>query len=279
VPVNRNLPGGRWSRLRVTVLFAVGSYLGVVAMFMGLESALVFRPAGPADWYSPPPGVRDVAVTSAGGDRIHGWWLSGGTGRGAVLYAHGNAGNLSYRGAACQEWVQQTGCSVLIFDYPGYGRSTGRPSEAGCYAAGRAALDWLVVDQGVPPERIIFFGKSLGGAIAIQLATERPHRALILSRAFASLPDVGAELFPWLPVRWVLRTRFDNESKLRHCHRPVFIHHGRGDTLVRPSHAERLFAAAAEPKELLFDDGDHESAYTPDFWTRIRAFLDRFAPD
>jgi hypothetical protein len=270
---------GRHVRLRVVALLAAGLYLGVVAVFMALENALIYHPAGPDDWYPPPPGVRDVEFTSAAGDRIHGWWLAGEPNGGAVLYSHGNAGNLSYRGEASREWVRQTGCSVLIYDYPGYGRSTGRPGEAGCYAAGRAALDWLVSANGVPAERVILFGKSLGGGVAVQLATERPHRALVLSRAFTSLPEVGAELFPWVPVRWVMRTRFDNVTKLRDCRRPVFLHHGRRDTLVAPAHAQRLLAAAPEPKELVLDDGDHNSPFAPEFWVRLRDFLNRHASD
>lgn len=268
-----------WKRIRLALAIAAVTYLGVIAAYMLFENSLVFHPASPAAWYTKPAGVLDVQFASDAGDTIHAWWFPGQPGRSAVLYSHGNAGNLSYRGVACQEWVRETGCSVLIYDYPGYGRSTGRPSEAGCYSAGRAALAWLLHEQRLSPERVILFGKSLGGGVAVELARGQPYRALVLARSFTSLPDIGAELFPWLPVRWMVRSQFDNLAKLRECRGPVFIHHGRSDTLIPPIHSERLFAAALEPKELVFDDGGHESAFTSEFWVRLRDFLSRHAPD
>src|SRR5207253_419686 len=122
--------------------------------------------------------VRDVYLTTAAGDRIHAWWLPREGAAGATLFSHGNAGNLSHRGWLVGAWSKALNQSVLVYDYPGFGRSSGRPSEAGCYAAAEAAWDWLVNEQHIPPEKILLLGKSLGGAMAVELARDRPHRAL-----------------------------------------------------------------------------------------------------
>jgi len=135
----------RWPRrARRAVLLLGGVYLGVFLVLLALERWLIFRPSPAADWVDPPPGLHaeDVWLAPAGGDRVHAWWCppeGWEPSRGAVLYAHGNAGNLSHRGESVRRWQERVGSGVLIFDYPGYGKSTGRPSEAGCYATADAA--------------------------------------------------------------------------------------------------------------------------------------------
>ncbi len=138
--------------------------------------------------------------------------------------------------------------AVLVFDYPGYGRSSGVPSEAGCYAAGDAAYDWLSKVQHVPAERIILVGGSLGGGIATDLARRRPHRVLVLVAAFTSFPDMAQLKYPWLPARWLVHNHFDNLGKIADCRGPVFIAHAPQDKLIPFEQGERLFAAAHEPK-------------------------------
>jgi fermentation-respiration switch protein FrsA (DUF1100 family) len=196
--------------------------------------------------------------------------------QGALLYCHGNAGNLSHRGEQLRRWRDLMRLAVLIFDYPGYGRSAGKPSEAGCYAAAAAAHDWLTGIKKVPGERIVLYGGSLGGAVAIQLAARRPHRALALVSAFASLADMARLRFPWLPARWLLRSRFDNVGTICTCCRPVFIAHGTADRVVPFAHGERLFAVANEPKEFFAMLGyDHNHTPPPEFYEKLRQFLKR----
>jgi fermentation-respiration switch protein FrsA (DUF1100 family) len=191
-----------------------------------------------------------------------------------VLYCHGNAGNLSHRASAITSWQKELGQSVLIFDYPGFGRSEGKPDEAGCYAAANAAYDWLTQVQKVPPERILLYGGSLGGGVAVDLASRQPHRALVLVKTFTSIPDVAQSVYPWLPARWLVRSRFDNLEKIRQCTQPVFIAHGTADRLVPFAQGERLFAAANEPKRFLAMPGiDHNSGVTPAFYSTLRDFL------
>ncbi len=253
-------------------------------MFGSLENLLVYRPRRhSADWRPPPDGhVEDVVVPLPDGTHIHAWWCpveGWEPGRGAMLYCHGNAGNLSHRGAGIGHWQRELGQAVLIFDYPGYGKSEGRPTEAGCYAAADAACDWLVQAQQIPAERLLLYGGSLGGGVAVDLAARRPHRALLLLATFDSMPGVAQQLYPWLPVRWVMRNRFDSVTKIRNCRRPVFIAHGDRDRLIPPALGRRLFEAANEPKSFFTLQGrDHHDPPGADFWEALREFLRTRAP-
>jgi fermentation-respiration switch protein FrsA (DUF1100 family) len=249
-----------------------------------LVNYFTFHPAKAADfWQAPPPDLRveDVELVSPHGTRIHAWWTkppNWSVDKGALLYCHGNAGNLSLRGSSVLNWQRALDVAVLIFDYPGYGRSTGRPSEAGCYAAGDAAYTWLTATAGVPQERVIIYGGSLGGAVALDLAVRRSHRATVLVSAFASLREMARMHFPWLPSR-LAGGSFDNLSKVGRTGRPVFIAHGNADRIVSFSHGERLFAAAAEPKRFYPMHGrDHNEPPGPDCLAAVREFLEQYAP-
>src|SRR5262249_32955120 len=150
-------------RLSVKLLFC---YLGVIIVLLLLENWLIFRPTRASEeWLPPPnPSVQDIELHTSQGTPIHAWWCPidhWQPEQGAVLYCHGNAGNLSHRGLGISRWQQHLGLSVLIFDYPGYGYSGGKPSESGCYAAADAAYTWLTQVQQVPPERILLYGGSL----------------------------------------------------------------------------------------------------------------------
>jgi fermentation-respiration switch protein FrsA (DUF1100 family) len=242
----------------------------------------LFRPTRAAqEWDPPPPGlvIQDVQLVAADGTSIHAWW-SAPPGwspvRGAVHYSHGNAGNLSMRGEGLRRWQENLGLAVLIFDYPGYGKSGGRPTGAGCLTAADAAYAWLSTVQQIPGERLVLYGGSLGGAVATTLAIRRPHRCLVLVSPFTSLRDMARLQFPWLPTRWLVGDRFDNLAKIGHTSRPVFIAHGTLDRLVPFSQGERLYAAAREPKEFFPMVGyDHHHSPGPEFYKALRRFLDR----
>ena len=270
-PVQRS-----WRRGLRLLALAAGVYLGVIVVLLALENSLVYHPT-PAgvDWQPPPAAaVRDVELTSADGSRIHGWWYPKAGADKALLYFHGNAGNLSHRGGAIAELHHELGVSVLIIDYPGYGRSGGSPSEAGCYAAADAAYDWLTKEQKVAPENLLIYGASLGGGVATDLASRREHGALILVKTFTSMPDVAQGLYPWLPVRWLMRNRYDSLTRIRQCRRPVFVAHGTADGLIPCAQGERLFAAANEPKKFLAMPGvDHNEDWGAGFFPALREFL------
>jgi fermentation-respiration switch protein FrsA (DUF1100 family) len=277
VPFWERSRGRRCGRL---VVWALYCYLGVLVVLLALENWFLFHPTkASADWLPPPAGldVRDVELSSADGTRLHAWWSTPPgwePGRGAVLYCHGNAGNLSHRGEALRLWAKEMGQAVLIFDYPGYGRSAGRPTEAGCYAAGEAGYAWLTEVQKVRPADVILYGGSLGGAIATELASHRPFRALVLMAAFTSFADMAQKTFPWLPARWLVRNKLDNVTKIALCRGPVFIAHGTADGLVPFTHGERLYAAACGPKRFYPMVGhDHNDGAGPEFFAALRQFL------
>lgn len=257
-----------------------GGYLTVVVLMWLLENALVFHPVAAADGWEPAPvpDVRDVTCPSPNGIPVHGWWLPRAPDAPVLLICHGNAGNLSHRGRILRQAADDLKLSVLMFDYPGFGRTPGKPNEAACYDSAAAAVRWLRDDRGVSPERMIFFGESLGGGVATELATRYPCRALVLVKTFTSLPAAAKFHYPWLPVSWLMSNRFDNESKLGRLTCPVLVFGGVPDTVVPFVQSERLFAAANEPKAFVRGEETEHSDHLPDvFWTGLAAFLRRTA--
>jgi fermentation-respiration switch protein FrsA (DUF1100 family) len=262
---------------RISLYLAIG-YVALLVFLLLLEDFFLYGPRQ-VELDRPPAGVQveDIDLTSRRGDRIHAWWSKAEDWRpeqGAVLLCHGNGGNLSHRSQVLTYWTKEIGVAVLIFDYPGYGQSSGVPSEDGCYAAGDAAYDWLCEVARVPAERILLYGGSLGGGIATDLASRRPHRALVLVAAFTSFPDMAQTRFPWLPGRWLVRNRYDNLSKIARCRGPVFLAHSPQDGLIPFAQGERLFAAAPEPKRFFpMPNYHHVDVPTDDFYPALRRFL------
>jgi fermentation-respiration switch protein FrsA (DUF1100 family) len=269
-------------RLTRYVLLLFAGYAGIVVVLLLLEDWLLYHPSR-ADGTPPPAGVavEDVSLTSADGTPLDAWWSTPPGWKpadGAVLFCHGNGGHLGHRRGVFPHWLDM-GQAVLLFDYPGFGKSGGTPSEVGCYAAGDAALAWLTEAQRVPAGRVVLYGGSLGGAVAIELARRHPCRALFLVSTFTSFPDMAHKVVPWMPGRWLVHNQFDNLGKIAHCHVPVFVVHDRGDDLIPFSQGERLFAAAAEPKQFFATTGIHHNDQPgSDVYPALRRFLEAHAP-
>lgn len=268
--------------MRRWAVFLLLTYLGIVVVFWFLERRLVFHPSSAEEaWLKPEDDrTREVWFYAADGNKISGRWIPPETPRhGAVLITGGNAGNLTHRGRLAADLRRTLGAGVLLFDYPGYGKSTGTPTEAGCYAAGDAAYKWLTDEQKVAPGRVILCGESLGGGTAVELATRHGHRALVLIYTFTSLPAAAKFHFRLLPVHTLMRTRFDNLSKIGRCPRPVFLVHGTADKVVPFNHSEQLYAAANEPKHFLQLDGiGHTMLLGDAFLPELARFLETHAP-
>jgi fermentation-respiration switch protein FrsA (DUF1100 family) len=214
------------------------AYLGGearAARFTGQSGSLVA-------WVIPPPAAADSAR-----------W---------VLILHGNAGNLATPGRPEHDrQLHDLGLGVLAPDYRGYGESEGKPSEAGLYADARSAYDFLRDSLRIPPNRIVIYGHSLGSAVATQLATSVDAAGLILEGSFTSVADLGQEIYPWLPVRWLSRNRFDSKGRIGNLRMPLLMIHGRNDMTVPLAQGRRLFAAAPEPKTFLEVPGGHDDAF------------------
>lgn len=268
-------------------LFAIPVVLALTGC-RGLEDRVVYRPtrtppAARTDGVPLSPARSDrraypLDLSTADGTRVRAWWCPVPGASGAVLYCHGNAGDLSDRVDPVAKVMEELGQSVLVFDYPGYGASGGRPSEAGCYEAADAAYDWLAA-QSFPPDRVTVVGVSLGGGVAVDLACRRPARAVVLVKTFTSVPDVAAHLLLGLPVQPLVRNRFDSLAKIGGCRQPVFVASGTNDHLIPYRHGERLAAAAAGPSRFHpLPGSDHDDPLTADFFAALRAFLAETAP-
>lgn len=194
--------------------------------------------------------AEDICLNATDGVRLSAWFFPADADSRradyALLVCHGNAGNISHRLELCSSLLR-TGVSVLVFDYRGYGHSEGKMSEEGTYCDAQGAYQWLQ-KRGFEGQKIIVFGESLGGGVACELAARETVGGLILQSTFTNIADVGAELFPWLPVRWLSTIKYDTVKKLPRVHVPVMVTHSRDDLLVRFHHAEKNFAAANEPK-------------------------------
>jgi fermentation-respiration switch protein FrsA (DUF1100 family) len=251
-------------------------YLGVCLVMWLLENRLVFYPvAATALWNDPPDArIEDVYITSPEGRKIHAWWLPREPGDPVLVLSPGNAGNLSGRGNTLVKITERLNVSALIFDYPGYGKSEGKPNEPNCYDAGEAAIRWLRDEKQVPPERVALYGESLGGGVATELATRYPVRALILVKTFTSLPAAAKTHYPWLPVHWLMSNRFDSLSKIGTVHCPVFVASATNDRIVPFAQGEALFAAANGSKRFFRDEGsDHNDQLPDEFWDALHDFL------
>ena len=193
---------------------------------------------------------EEVRFTSGDGIELHGWFFpaEANSPRAHLVFliCHGNGGNISHRLGLCAALLE-TGANVFAFDYRGYGQSHGRPGEAGTYRDAQAAYAWLR-QKGFRGESIIAYGESLGGGVVSELALRETLGGVVLQSTFTSIPDIGAQLFPWLPVRLMSTIKYDTHAKLPRVKTPVLVMHSRTDDLVGFSHAEKNFAAANEPK-------------------------------
>jgi pimeloyl-ACP methyl ester carboxylesterase len=267
------------------LLGGVYCYLGVLLVLLCLENRLLYRGTSASEsWTEPPEGitVEDVDLPTTGGGRVHAWWSMPHDwlpGDGALVFFHGNGGNLSHRGGCIPEFHRRLRTGVLLVDYPGFGRSDGAATEAGCYAAGDAAYDWLTESRHVSADRLILYGGSLGGGIATDLASRRPHRALVLVSAFTSFPDQAQTLYPWLPARWLVRNQFNNVAKVASVTGPVFVAHARTDGLIPFAMGQRLFEAARGRKQFCpMNTRYHSDVLDPEGMAALQKFLEEGPP-
>jgi fermentation-respiration switch protein FrsA (DUF1100 family) len=255
-------------------------YLLVVLVMMLLERRLVFFPTSDGNWSPSEFKFEDARFKSDDGTRLHGWYLEHPQPRAVVLFAHGNAGNLSHRGPRMDYLRRRLGVSVMIFDYRGYGQSEGSPNEAGILADARAARRWLAEHAGIDARDIVLMGESLGAGVMVDLAARDGARGLILENAFTSLPDVAARHYWWLPVRWVMRTRLDALAKIGDYTGPLLACHGTADSIVPFDLGRRLFDAAPDAGKVFCElpGHDHNDPLPEEWYVAVDRFLTRIMP-
>lgn len=251
-----------WHMLWLIVLIVVAGYVCLAIFLMAFQSHYVYFPDRAIAVTPDAIGIPYEAVDfeAADGVGLAGWFIPAENPRGTLLFCHGNAGNISHR-LESVEVFNRLDLNTFIFDYRGYGQSEGKITEKGTYLDAEAAWRYLVEQRHVNPAEIIVFGRSLGGTIAAWLAQDHSPKALILESTFTSIPDIGSDVYPYLPVRFMSRFKYNAVDYLRQVNCPVFIIHSRDDEIIPFRHGERLFEAANGPKELLEIAGSHNEGF------------------
>jgi len=264
---------------QVIIFLALGYAALVGVVYFAQDSLVYFPNMGRAHSATPAAHgltYEDVFLKTTDGETLHAWWLPVTGARGTVLLFHGNAGNISHR-IDYARMFRTLGYSTLLVDYRGYGKSTGTPSEQGTYEDAKAAWQWLTTARGITAGQIVVFGESLGGAVACWLAQQRPAAALILASTFTSVPDLGSEVYGFLPVRLISRFSYNTRECLPHVNAPVLVIHSPGDDIIPFAHGKKLFEAAREPKAFLELAGGHNDGFVfrrPEWVKALGAFLE-----
>lgn len=248
--------------LRNVILILVLAYGGFAALLYQFQERYVFFPA---EYMSETPdniglSYHDVRFKAEDGTVLHGWFVPNPNAYFTVLIMHGNAGNISYR-LDTLRLFNEVGLSSFIFDYRGYGKSLGKPTEEGTYQDAAAAWQYLTKVRGIPASRIILFGRSLGGAVAAQLGTQTEPAGVILESTFTSIADMASDLYPYMPTRLLTRIHYDTERRIRRLNAPLLLIHSRDDRLIPFKHAQRLYDLAPRPKTLLAIHGSHNHGF------------------
>lgn len=237
-------------------------YVGFTVFLMLNETNLIYHPQKSIEATPQRHGLQfeDRWFTTEDNIRLHGWYIPVAASRGLILFFHGNTGNISHRIETVQI-LYSLGYSVFIFDYRGYGGSEGRPSEEGTYRDARAAWRYVAHDLNVPAEDVVIFGRSLGGAVATQLATEVNARALVVESSFSSMPTLAQEIYPWLPIKLIAKIEYNSERRMRDVKLPLLVIHSRDDELISLRHGQALFAAHSGDKKFLEIRGRHNDGF------------------
>ena len=242
----------------MTIIFSL--LIVFVALFIlvrYLENTAVFFPGKNVSLKPSQLGLpyEDLYLKTSDNVRINAWFLKNPKAKSTILFAHGNAGAMSDR-LMRTKFFYDLGLNVLVFDYRGYGNSSGKPTEQGVYLDAQAAYDYLKTRKDVDMNHVIAYGSSLGGVVAVDLATKRPVTVLILDSAFTSARDVARLFYPYLP-RFMIRLKLDAVGKIRYLIMPKLIIHSPDDRVIPYFMGQRLFAVAAEPKEFIISSGGH----------------------
>ena len=237
-----------WLRLNLFSLIVLSTTLSGGCR---IEDRFIFHPDHVTDRDPSHIGVRfeDVFFTTQDGLRLHGWFIPHQDARATLVWFHGNAGNISGRLLNIKLLHDRINTNIFIFDYRGYGRSEGTVSEKGTYLDGEAAMNYLLSRHEAAARRLILFGRSLGAAVAAEMAIRFASLGLILESPFVSIPEMARAIFPSLPITWLLQTRYDTMEKVRLVKTPILVLHGDRDATVPFAQGKRVFEIASHPKK------------------------------
>lgn len=249
------------------------AYIGLaIALYLG-QSNLVYMPSQELIDTPATIGLKfdDVQLTTKDSVNLDSWFVpakdNDQIGKGVILFCHGNGGNIGNR-VSYLPIFKDLGLATFLFDYRGYGKSEGKPSEEGTYSDVEAAWQYLTQEKQIPPQKIIIYGESLGGAIASYLAQKISQQdgknsagGLILASTFTSISDRAAELYPFLPIRFLSRFSYNSIDRLSSIKIPVLIIHSTDDEIIPFHHGDRNFQAANQPKKLVKLRGDHNGGF------------------
>ena len=217
---------------------------------------------------------EEVNLKTSDGETLNAWYVPAQDAKVTVLYCHGNAGNIHRLHKV--KFFHEMGVNFFIFDYRGYGKSSGKPNEKGLYEDAAAAYDYLISRNDIDKSKIVVYGKSLGGPIAAELCLRREAIALILEGSFASVTMRAQQLYPFLPMKFLITQRYDTVVKIKNIHIPKLISHGKNDEVISFKHGEALFEAAPDPKQFLpFEGGHNDDVYvtSPAYQEELQKFL------
>ena len=247
-------------------------------MMMLLEHKLIFpAPRYPAgDWEPAGLQFEDVYFTAEDGTALHGWYLEHPAPQAHVLYNHGNGEHVAYLAPVLEQLRNDLSVSIFAYDYRGYGRSEGSPSEEGVLADGLAAHVWLAERAGIPSSQVVLMGRSLGGAVAVDLATTNGARALVLESTFPSMPEVAAQIYWWAPVRLLMRTRLNSAQKIKDYSGPLLQSHGIDDEIIPIALGKKLYDASPSTNKqfIAMPRIGHNDWPSPEYFAELVRFMD-----
>ena len=268
-------------RMLITLIIGLGlGYLVLIVFVYIRQPDMLYFPTRDIETTPAAIGLafEELKLRTSDGVAIAAWHIPAPDARAVLLFCHGNGGNISHRLDSIKIF-HDLGLSVLIFDYRGYGKSEGVPSERGTYLDAEAAWDYIVNEKRIDPSRIVIFGRSLGSAVAAELALRKKAGALIIESGFTSIPDIGRTYYPYMPVSLITRFHYATIDKVSRLALPKLIIHSPDDEIIPYEQGVRLYEKAAGPKEFLKLQGSHNEGFLmsgPFYSNGIEQFIRKY---
>ena len=262
--------------LKRLIRLIVVIYISACGYMYFAQDSLIFKPTHDvkpvAEIFS---GASEYWISTPKGNSLQAWYKPASSGKETLVYLHGNAGNLSTRGRLINI-LSEDDRGLLIFSWSGFGMSKGQPSEQSFYSDARAVFDWLESEKGLKASDLIVYGESLGTGVAVQLATERDFKGVILAAPYTSIAQMAANDYPWLPVNLLLNHRFESIDKVTAITEPLVVMHSTDDDTIPFEQGELLYKAATEPMLFMpFTDRQHTKFRSEDVDRAVRWILER----